>query len=41
MDKEFDEKCLSRRTITSEPAVSRIGDNRIIQQVSKQHKNIF
>src|SRR3989344_1567013 len=39
MDKEFEEKCLNRRTITVEPAVSRIEDDRTMQHLSKQHKN--
>ena len=39
MDKEFDEKCLSERTITQKPSVSRIQEKRTMQSIAEQHKN--
>ena len=39
MDKEFDEKCLSERTITQKPSVSRIQEKRTMQSIAEQHKS--
>ena len=39
MDKEFEEKCLSRRTMTLDPTASKLQDDRVMQTASKQHKN--
>jgi hypothetical protein len=37
MDNEFEEKCLSKRTVTLEPSVSEIKDDRSKQYLAKQH----
>ena len=39
IDKEFEGRCLSKRTITQEASVSRIQEKRIMQSISEQHKN--
>ena len=39
MDKEFEEKCLLKRTVTLEPGVSEIKDDRSKQFLAEQHKN--
>lgn len=39
MDKEFEGKCLLKRTVTLEPAVTEIKDDRSKQFLAKQHKN--
>ena len=39
MDKEFDEKCLSERTIIQKPSVSRIQEKRTMQSIAEQHKS--
>jgi len=39
MDKEFEEKCLSKRTATQEPSVSAIADEKIMESLVEQHKN--
>ena len=39
IDKEFEERCLSKRTITQEASVSRIQEKRTMQSISEQHKN--
>ncbi len=39
MDKEFEEKCLQKRTVTLEPTVSEIKDDRSKQYLAKQHKS--
>lgn len=37
IDKEFDEKCLQKRTRTSEPSVKIIRDEKSKQQIANQH----
>ena len=39
MDKEFDEKCLGKRTISQKPSVIRIQEKRAMQSLAEQHKN--
>ena len=39
MDKEFEEKCLVKRTVTLESTVSEIKDDRSKQFLAEQHKN--
>ena len=39
MDKEFEEKCLSKRTIAQEPSVSKIQEKSKMQSIAEQHKN--
>lgn len=39
MDKEFEEKCLLKRTVTLEPTVSEIKEDRSKQFLARQHKN--
>jgi len=39
MDKEFEEKCLSKRTVIQEPSVSSITDGKIMESLAQQHKN--
>lgn len=39
MDKEFEEKCLRKRTITLEPAVDEIKDDKSKQHLANQHRN--
>ena len=39
MDKEFGEKCLSKRAITVEAAASRIEDEKLMGYTAEQHKN--
>ena len=39
IDKEFEERCLSKRTITQDASVSRIKEKRTMQSISEQHKN--
>jgi len=39
MDREFEEKCLRKRTITLEPTVNKIKDERSKQHLAKQHDN--
>ena len=39
MDKEFEEKCLLKRTVTLEPTVSEIKNDRSKQFLAEQHKN--
>ena len=39
MDKEFEEKCLSKRTIIQEPSVSKIQEKSKMQSIAEQHRN--
>ena len=39
IDKEFKEKCLSKRTITQEPSVSLIAEKGLRKTIAEQHKN--
>ena len=39
MDKEFEEKCLSKRTIAQEPSVTKIQEKSKMQSIAEQHKN--
>ena len=39
MDKEFEEKCLSERTITQKPSVSLIAEKGLREIVAEQHKS--
>ncbi|MEK6967581.1 MAG: hypothetical protein AABX51_03040 [Nanoarchaeota archaeon] len=39
MDKEVEEKCLAKRTVTIEPSASRISKKEIRNSLAAQHKN--
>ena len=39
MDKEFEEKCLSERTITQKPSVSKIQEKKTMQSIAEQHNS--
>lgn len=38
IDKEFGEKCLSKRTITQEPSVTKIAEKELRETIAEQHK---
>ena len=38
-EKEFEEKCLSRRTTTQEPSVRRIAEETFRETIAEQHKS--
>src|SRR3989344_3660244 len=39
MEKECEEKCLSKRTIAQEPSVTKIQEKSKMQSIAEQHKN--
>lgn len=39
IDKEFEEKCLSKRTIIQEPSVSQIAEKALRETIAEQHKS--
>lgn len=39
MDKEFEEKCLSKRTVEQNPSVTPITDETEVESLTRQHKN--